>query len=738
MDALTRRYRRLLFAYPDTYRRQRGEELLGTLLDTARPGQRRPTVADTADLLLGGLRQRLGGTVAADLEAGIALAAPFALALAAGLCGFLWLTVERLPDGLSAAGPFLTVGPAAYAVWLVAALLRAVLPAAASRVPVAAAMAVTALLIPVAALTGYRRPPLWVIFALLGFGAIALAGGGTALAGAARLAVPVGALVATALAKALLGWQRTPDIWWDDYYQPALWLSGIVAAIAVIGIGCAGAVAAARGRPARPYLWAALLLALPGGWLGPMNTQRALQFQPGLAFGRLAEVVLASCLVLAAMTWLAAVRPGLRTGLLERAGGLAIACAGGVSVFLGLASRLLFVDRDWPLGDWPVYLGWVAVAAVWPFLSLTGRRIVTTAALLLMVAVSLLPDEVAPPPGVRSGLAALGVVALIAPGRYPGRLAVPLTTLGMSGVAGLIAVYDNAWQLTGWVAYQQTAALVMTVVIAPLTVAVVAGIRAVVEGSRTAAGGLLVLTGAGWIGLLALPNLERWGPTLLLLPIGLATVLVVQRLRGRTLAERRSDRLRGCRTLAERRSDRLRGGGGAAARAAQLRGYAVAHHADLMSLAYLLCADRDAAGDLVCRALAAAYRSGPIEDREVRRHLVRLAARRAARRSGAQSALDSRAARRSGAQSALDSRIPTAQSTMDDPLWTAVRRLAPARRVALVLHLHAGLPVEEIADLMRKPETTVRRLSATALAELAAVTQPAVTVQPAATPGKSE
>ena len=75
---------------------------------------------------------------------------------------------------------------------------------------------------------------------------------------------------------------------------------------------------------------------------------------------------------------------------------------------------------------------------------------------------------------------------------------------------------------------------------------------------------------------------------------------------------------------------------------------------------------------------------------------------------------------------------------MDDPLWTAVRRLAPARRVALVLHLHAGLPVEEIADLMRKPETTVRRLSATALAELAAVTQPAVTVQPAATPGKSE
>ena len=674
MDALARRYRRLLIAYPDSYRRQRGDELLGTLLDTARPGQRRPTVADATDLVLGGLRQRLGGTVAADLEAGIALAAPFALALAAGLCGFLWLTVERLPDGLDSAGPFLTVGPAAYAVWLVAALLRAVLPAAASRVPVATAMTVTVLLVPAAAATGYERPPLWVVFALLGFGAIALAGGGGQLAGAARLAVPVGALVATALAKALLNWQRPGGLWWGDYYyQPALWLSGVVAAVAVIGVGCAGAVAAARGRPARPYLWAALLLALPGGWLGPMNTQRALQFQPGLAFGRLAEVVLASCLVLAAMTWLAAVREGLRAGLLERAGGLAIGCAGGVSAFLGVASRLLFVDRDWPLGDWPVYLGWVAVAAVWPFLGAAGRRIVTAAALLLMVAVTLVPDEVAPPPGVRSGLAVLGVVALIAPGRLPGRLAVPLTTLLTSGVAGLIAVYDNAWQLTGWMAYQQTAALVMTVVIAPLTVAVVAGIRAVVEGTRALAGCLLVLTGAGWIGLLALPNLERWGPILLLLPLGLGTVLVVQRLRR------------------------------VPARDGQLRGYADEHRAELASLAYLLCGDREAAGDLVCRALTAAYRSGRIEDREVRRHLVRLA-----------------------------SRVSTPSSTVDDPLWTAVCRLAPARRTALVLHLHAGLPVDQIADLMRKPESTVRRLIPAALTELAGQTELA------ATPGKSE
>ena len=59
-------------------------------------------------------------------------------------------------------------------------------------------------------------------------------------------------------------------------------------------------------------------------------------------------------------------------------------------------------------------------------------------------------------------------------------------------------------------------------------------------------------------------------------------------------------------------------------------------------------------------------------------------------------------------------------------------RLAPARRTALVLHLHAGLPVDRIADLMRKPESTVRRLIPAALTELSTVREPA------ATPGKSE
>lgn len=58
-EELQARYRRLLRAYPGWYQRERGDELLTTLLDDAAEGQRRPRRADALDLLVGGLRVRL-------------------------------------------------------------------------------------------------------------------------------------------------------------------------------------------------------------------------------------------------------------------------------------------------------------------------------------------------------------------------------------------------------------------------------------------------------------------------------------------------------------------------------------------------------------------------------------------------------------------------------------------------------------------------------------------------------
>ena len=48
---LERRYRRLLVAYPGRYRRERGEEMLTTLLETAAPDQSWPSRRDVGDLL---------------------------------------------------------------------------------------------------------------------------------------------------------------------------------------------------------------------------------------------------------------------------------------------------------------------------------------------------------------------------------------------------------------------------------------------------------------------------------------------------------------------------------------------------------------------------------------------------------------------------------------------------------------------------------------------------------------
>ena len=54
-ERLRRRYRRLLVVYPPAYRADRGEEILTTLVEGARPGQRFPSCREAVGLVLGGL-----------------------------------------------------------------------------------------------------------------------------------------------------------------------------------------------------------------------------------------------------------------------------------------------------------------------------------------------------------------------------------------------------------------------------------------------------------------------------------------------------------------------------------------------------------------------------------------------------------------------------------------------------------------------------------------------------------
>src|SRR5437667_8243019 len=145
---LERRYRSLLRVYSAGYRAERGEEILGTLLETARPGQTRPTVADTMDLFAGGVRQRLGLNQVPGLAAGMAVAGPVALVLAAsvgvlGLSVYWWARNAGALDHPSSPGD-LWMPVVLWGLWPVAALVRAAAPRAVSRWVSGAAMLLTA------------------------------------------------------------------------------------------------------------------------------------------------------------------------------------------------------------------------------------------------------------------------------------------------------------------------------------------------------------------------------------------------------------------------------------------------------------------------------------------------------------------------------------------------------------------------------------------------------------------
>jgi hypothetical protein len=100
---LARRYRRWLLAYPRAYRRDRGPEILATLLDTAGPGRSRPAAREAALLLRHGLGRRV-----AEFGRRAFVVAAFAAVLG-GLSGIAlgswlsWRDVDRTPPDKTAA-----------------------------------------------------------------------------------------------------------------------------------------------------------------------------------------------------------------------------------------------------------------------------------------------------------------------------------------------------------------------------------------------------------------------------------------------------------------------------------------------------------------------------------------------------------------------------------------------------------------------------------------------------------
>ncbi|MFD0684138.1 hypothetical protein [Actinomadura fibrosa] len=91
MSTLEDRYRRLLAWYPAAHRAVHEREMLDVLLSAARPGQTRPSPADTADLLTGAIRIRLRNAASGD--------GPSAWPAGLAVAGFLAM-LQLLADGV--------------------------------------------------------------------------------------------------------------------------------------------------------------------------------------------------------------------------------------------------------------------------------------------------------------------------------------------------------------------------------------------------------------------------------------------------------------------------------------------------------------------------------------------------------------------------------------------------------------------------------------------------------------
>ena len=462
-----RRCRVLLLAYPAAYRAQRGEEIVATLLDVAPPG-RLPRLADQLDVVADGLRRRLGTARIAGLDAGLRLAAPVALALAAGISALVWWRVEPVTPAAWVAGTplfgvFRSLGPVAYACWLVAALGWAVLRPSVGRVLIAVALAVTLVVPTVAPLTTVERPPLWVVMALSAFGLLSLLGTAPAVGAVApgideRLSVASGAA-----AVAVLGRLLSPEGPSVGYYQPTVARVGLVVTVSVAAVALVALLRRDSAQPAAAWLWAMALLGLPAGWLGPVLTPGLLRSAPG--FGRLAQVVLATCVAAVALAWLSRRRPPR----LAAAGAAALGAATGLGTFALLASVGLLGFTPGPV---PTYV-WLATGV----LALAGL--------------------------LAGGLLHSGVWTW-APAAF--------------AAAYVVSVYENTWTLRDWPAPEASLNLAMVLALPPLAACAFAA-----RAHRGVRGWAVLVASLGWAAYVALPYIGSWGPVMLvLLACGLA------------------------------------------------------------------------------------------------------------------------------------------------------------------------------------------------------------------------
>jgi len=141
MTALERHCRLLLLAYPAAYRRDRGEEITGTLLEATPEGRSWPPARDIRSLVMGGFRARAAQNRRLPTAANLRIAALVGVVgyLAFSAIAYLWVALVTLtaptgrPAGWLALAIAALVGTTVALAWVSSrrgAIVAAALPAA--------------------------------------------------------------------------------------------------------------------------------------------------------------------------------------------------------------------------------------------------------------------------------------------------------------------------------------------------------------------------------------------------------------------------------------------------------------------------------------------------------------------------------------------------------------------------------------------------------------------------------
>jgi hypothetical protein len=508
VDELEGRYRRLMGAYPAAYRQEREAEIIATLLDAAPPGQTRPTVADTVDVVVAGLRVRFGALGGGDVALGLRTAAPVALAVAAGMA-----VLGLIRDSEATAGHPSPFRPAllAYLAWLLAVAGRIALPAVAARALSGAALLGT--LVALAAMPGrWSSPsPGWSLVLLTLLGAVAVAGGSGRISVRERALLAAGAVASIAVlgGAALVVPDRSREDWFGSGWAPLDAYPSPVeaAAAAALALLLAGMAILGRRRD-RHWRVATLVLLAATGWL----------LVPSFAGGS-ERLVLGAVVVLSVgcAIWVLRHTPAAQppADALRVPAVLALGTASALAV-AALISRpqQSYACYDGPDGParvcqelqrWipqgrPAYVAWLLAMVAWAVLPRWIARIAVAAAVVATPAV-LWPDQwnhPAPDNVMPLTLSALGIVTLLC-SAGPARRADRWGVVAAAAAAYALPVVATAVDQPGFVTVAPGPWF--AVAFLPLTVAFAVGWRVAsrAPGTTRALASATVALSAAWM-----------------------------------------------------------------------------------------------------------------------------------------------------------------------------------------------------------------------------------------------